>query len=171
MVAGRPAGRLPRPDRVEVLIRPKRRVARQGLAPGEAVREVMDGKADVLFNLAPNNRVEELLGHHPGRVLLDPATGYRVSLSRTRAARPSHDIRVRRALNYAIDRQKVADLDGGPDRCIATCQIVAPTVPGYRRFCPYTIAPDGSGDWKAPDLAKARALIAASGTKGERITV
>jgi peptide/nickel transport system substrate-binding protein len=44
-------------------------------------------------------------------------------------------------------------------------------VPGYRRYCPYTADPDSSGDWKAPDLEKARALVAASGTKSERIVV
>jgi peptide/nickel transport system substrate-binding protein len=52
-----------------------------------------------------------------------------------------------------------------------TCQIVAPTVPGYKPYCPYTIAPDASGQWKAPDLAKARALIKASGTRGEPVVV
>jgi peptide/nickel transport system substrate-binding protein len=49
-----------------------------------------------------------------------------------------------------------------------TCQLVPPTVPGYR---PYTVAPDASGDWKAPDLVKARALVDASGTRGQKVVV
>ena len=168
-LAARPDGY---PDEIvwRILTRPKRRAAHQGLAPGEAVREVIDGKADVLFNDVPNNRVEELLAHYPGRLHLIPQRATVFLFLNTRSA-PFDDIRVRRALDYAIDRQKVADLHGGPAVAEPTCQIVPPTVPGYRRFCPYTIEPDSSGDWKAPDLAKARALIAASGTKGERITV
>jgi peptide/nickel transport system substrate-binding protein len=145
-------------------------VYRIGVRPDEAVREVSDGKADVLFNGVPNNRVEELLAHYPGRLHLIPQRATVFLFLNTRGP-PFDDIRVRRALNYAVDRQKVADLHGGPAVAQPTCQLVPPRVPGYRRFCPYTIEPDSSGDWKAPDLAKARALIAASGTKGERITV
>ena len=52
-----------------------------------------------------------------------------------------------------------------------TCQIVPPVVPGYRPYCPYTIAPDANGDWKAPDLGRARALIRESGTRGESVVV
>jgi peptide/nickel transport system substrate-binding protein len=52
-----------------------------------------------------------------------------------------------------------------------TCQLVPPTVSGYRPYCPYTAAPDASGDWKAPDLAKARALVRASGTRGQTVVV
>jgi peptide/nickel transport system substrate-binding protein len=145
-------------------------VWRIGVRPNEAVSEVTNGKADVLFNEVPNNRVEELRAHYPGRLHLIPQRATVFLFLNTRSA-PFDDIRVRRALNYAVDRRKVADLHGGPAVAEPTCQIVAPTVPGYRRFCPYTIQPDSSGDWKAPDLAQARALIAASGTKGERIIV
>ena len=166
-LAARPDGY---PDEIvwRILSGPKRRAARQGLAPGEAVHEVIDGKADVLFNEVPNNRVEELRAHYPGRLHLIPQRATVFLFLNTRRA-PFDDVRVRRALNYAVDRQKVAALHGGSAQL--TCQIAPPSVPGYRRFCPYTIQPDSSGDWKAPDLAKARALIAASGTKGERITV
>jgi YVTN family beta-propeller protein len=167
--AARPDGY---PDEIvyRIITRPKRRVARQGLRPGEAVREVVNGKADVLFNDVPNSRVQELLAHYPDRVHLIPQRATVFLFMNIRRA-PFDDIRVRRALNYAIDRKKVADLHGGPAVAQPTCQIVPPTVPGYRRFCPYTIGPDSSGSWKAPDLATARALVAASGTKGERIIV
>jgi hypothetical protein len=39
------------------------------------------------------------------------------------------------------------------------------------RRCPYTVDADPNGDWKAPDLAKARALVSASGTEGEPVEV
>jgi peptide/nickel transport system substrate-binding protein len=44
-------------------------------------------------------------------------------------------------------------------------------MPGYRPYCPYTVAADGSGQWKAPDLARARALIDKSGTRGQTVVV
>jgi peptide/nickel transport system substrate-binding protein len=82
---------------------------------------------------------------------------------------PFTDPGVRRALNYAIDRAKLAGLLGQDSR--PTCQELAPYIPGYRRYCPYTLNSDSAGVWSAPDLPKARALIAASGTRGTPITI
>jgi peptide/nickel transport system substrate-binding protein len=44
-------------------------------------------------------------------------------------------------------------------------------VAGYRRYCAYTRDPDSAGTWNGPDLARAQRLVAASGTRGTRITV
>ncbi len=46
-----------------------------------------------------------------------------------------------------------------------------PDVPGYVRYCPYTLGPRRTGEWTAPDLAKARRLVRASGTQGQTVTV
>lgn len=144
-------------------------VWRIGVPPDEAVRQVVDGKADLLLSV-PGDRVRDLAARYPRRLHLvwQRATAF-VFLNTERA--PFDDIRVRQALNYAVDRRKMADLHGGPSVAQPTCQAVPPTVPGYRRYCPYTVDPDSSGEWKAPDFAKARELVAASGTKGERIVV
>jgi peptide/nickel transport system substrate-binding protein len=48
--------------------------------------------------------------------------------------------------------------------------VLPPNFPGYRPYCPYTVDPSG-GDWLGPDLTRAKQLIAASHTKGMRITV
>ena len=53
----------------------------------------------------------------------------------------------------------------------ATCQILPPHFPGYLPYCPYTAHASKGGLWTAPDLAKARALVARSGTRGMKITV
>ena len=138
--------------------------------PEQALREVVDGKADVLPEAVPSNRIEELAARYPRRLHLIPQRATAFVFLNTRRA-PFDDIRVRRALNYAIDRRNVAALHGGAALAQPTCQVLPPTVPGYSRYCPYTVDPGSGGDWKAPDLAKARRLIAASGTKGERIVV
>jgi peptide/nickel transport system substrate-binding protein len=138
--------------------------------PDAAVRDVLAGKADLLTDAVPAAPVQGLAARYPRQLHLDPqqATTY-VFLNVRRS--PFDDVRVRRALNYAVDRKRVAALHGSALLAQPTCQLVPPSVPGYRPYCPYTIAPDASGDWKAPDLAKARALIAASGTRGQTIVV
>src|SRR5262249_6882625 len=84
---------------------------------------------------------------------------------------PFNDVRVRRALAYAVDRARIVQLHGGPLLARPTCQIVPPTTPGYLRYCPYTLGPRANGAWTAPDLAKAQRLIAASHTRGDEINV
>ena len=87
----------------------------------------------------------------------------------TRVA-PFNDVRVRRAVNYAIDRARVVRLYGIPGT--PTCQVLPPNLPGYRPYCPYTARPTQSADrWRRPDMEKARRLIAASHTAGTHITI
>jgi peptide/nickel transport system substrate-binding protein len=78
---------------------------------------------------------------------------------------------VRRALNYAIDRNRIVRYLGGPLLARPTCQILAPTQPGYRPYCPYTIDPSAGGTWTAPDYARAEKLVEASGTRGMKVTL
>jgi YVTN family beta-propeller protein len=84
---------------------------------------------------------------------------------------PFDDVRVRQALNYAIDRGAISDAYGGSEFALPTCQPRPPGTVGFRRFCPYTAAPSLTGEWKAPDLARARRLVAASGTRGMNVEV
>jgi peptide/nickel transport system substrate-binding protein len=84
---------------------------------------------------------------------------------------PFDNVDVRRAVNYALDRNSLAGLAGGPGFAQPSCQILPPNFDGYRRYCPYTIAPKPDGTYTGPDLAKARRLVATSGTKGQRVTV
>ena len=60
---------------------------------------------------------------------------------------------------------------GGPEAAEPTCQLLPHGVPGYRRYCPYTRTPAPGGAWKGPDLARARELVAASGTRGATVNV
>src|SRR4051794_41075945 len=86
-------------------------------------------------------------------------------------ARPFDDPRVRRALNYAIDRRRMVRLAGGGGLAALSCQVLPPGLPGYAPTCPYTRDATPGGGWSAPDLARARRLIAASGSRGARVQV
>jgi peptide/nickel transport system substrate-binding protein len=94
-----------------------------------------------------------------------PSTYYLV-FDPTRA--PFDDVRARRAVNFALDRGKLVRLGGGQSTGRPTCQVLPPNFPGYRPYCPYTLEPSRSG-WTAPDLAKARSLVRASGTRGAAV--
>jgi peptide/nickel transport system substrate-binding protein len=84
---------------------------------------------------------------------------------------PFDDVRVRRALNYALDRNAVVQAYGGPEQAQLTCQVLPPNLPGYRPYCPYTANPTTGGTWSAPDLTRAKRLIDASGTRGMTVSL
>ncbi|MBS1888109.1 MAG: hypothetical protein JSU06_13070 [Actinobacteria bacterium] len=48
---------------------------------------------------------------------------------------PFNDVRVRRAVNYAVDRNIFSQLSGG--QLSPTQQILPPDLPGYRKSTPY----------------------------------
>jgi ABC-type transport system substrate-binding protein len=82
---------------------------------------------------------------------------------------PFDNLDARRAVSFAIDRAAiVADW---PDQGEVTCQVLPPTVPGYRPYCPYTLRADAAGTWQAPDLVTAQRLVQRSGTAGAEVTV
>ena len=127
-----------------------------------------DGTIDWTTGATPED-VESLRSTDPDQVVSAPnSTLYFVGFDVLQA--PFDDVRVRRAVNYAIDRAHVVDLMGGPTFHRPACQLVPPSIPGHLPFCPYTADPAG-GPWSGPDLERARALIEAAGVAGERVTV
>jgi YVTN family beta-propeller protein len=134
-----------------------------------AVRLVADGSADLVSVLHESPPVTRFVRRHPLQVHRDPqqATVF-VFLNVDRS--PFNDARVRRAINFAVDRDKVVALHGA-QYSSPTCQLVPPTTTGHRGYCPYTLPGGRPGEWVAPDLPRARALVTASKTLGSRIVV
>jgi peptide/nickel transport system substrate-binding protein len=133
-----------------------------------AVTAVERGTADYTFDSVPPNRLQEVQTQFASQLNVNPNPVTDSLFLNTRLA-PFNDIRVRRALNYAVDRAEVARILGADSQ--PTCQQLAPYIPGYERYCPYTLDPSAAGLWRGPDMARARALIAASGTRGDAITI
>jgi YVTN family beta-propeller protein len=146
---------------------PDQIIWRLGPRLGPMVDATLGGSADLMINPPPERRLEELMKSHRGQLHFDPQshTGY-VFLNND--IPPFDDERVRRALNYAVDRQALVHEVFGA-QAVVTCQILPPVLPGYDPYCPYTSNPDGT--WTAPDLAKSQRLIDRSGTAGARVTV
>jgi YVTN family beta-propeller protein len=145
-----------------------------GVQPNRAVTAIERGQADYgIYEVPfapPGNLLHELLTSYPAQVHINPLPEVHYFIMNTRVA-PFDDIRVRRALNYAIDRNVLVELNGGPEAAQPTCQALPPGIPGYERYCPYTVNPSPSGAYSGPDLEKARRLVRASGTAGMRISV
>jgi peptide/nickel transport system substrate-binding protein len=138
-------------------------VERFGYTGASAVRAVEDGSADITSNggsqawspaIASSLQRDESSQLHSTPTLIPVGVWFNTSLP------PFNDVRVRQAVNDAVDRNHLVALAGGPTVAQAGCQMLPPGVDGYRPFCPFTL-----------NLEKARRLVAASGTKGDPVTV
>ena len=149
---------------------PDRILWRIGRTPEVEVRAIEHGRADWMLDFVPAELRSEVQTQHAAQLHSDPVPETDFFILNTRRP-PFNDVRVRRALNYALDRRLIAETYGGPTAATPTCQLLPPGLPGYSRYCPYTSDPGPGGTWSGPDLARARHLVDASGTKGARITV
>ena len=127
------------------------------------------GELDWMADPPEPEDLASLQAQHPDQVVLSLSVitlfvGFDVNKP------PFDDVRVRQALNYAIDRDRAVELLGGPTSNRPTCQIIPPNFHGYEPFCPYTLNPD-DGVWSAPDLDRARALIEEADAVGEEVIV
>jgi YVTN family beta-propeller protein len=143
-------------------------VIRTGGETDRQVAAVLDGEAD--WAEVPDERVRALGTARPAQLHSDPLLSTYFIFLNVRVP-PFDDLQVRRALNLATDRARLGELLGGPLRAQPTCQIVPPNVFGYRPHCAYTVNPGPAGTWIAPDVARASQLVAASGTRGMKVTV
>jgi peptide/nickel transport system substrate-binding protein len=123
-----------------------------------ALRRVIDGQDDWDgYHAIPPDQLREVERKYPAQIRkdLEPNTYYFFMNTRLR---PFTSLAVRRAVNYAIDREKLVEIYGG--LAVPTENILPPTDPQYRRHAFYP-----------HDLARAKRLVAQSGFKGMRVTV
>jgi YVTN family beta-propeller protein len=146
---------------------PDRIVRRIGVDPDTMVDLVRDGGADWMVESPNPDRLEELRTRYAERLHEYPQPSTLAFAMNTRVP-PFDDVNVRRAVNLALDRRVAAAFFG---EARITCQILPPNFPGYRPYCPYSFDTDDDAEWSAPDLARARRLVNASGYAGTKVTV
>ena len=150
------------PDRIDV------DVAKQD---DTTVQSVLAARATLAVDVHPSpSAVRALAVRDPVQLHADQRNETTFLFLNTRVA-PFDNARARRAVDFAIDRGRMARLRGGPILATPTCQILPPDFPGYRPYCPYTVRPNPAGTWIAPDTPRAKALVAASGTRGQKVVV
>jgi YVTN family beta-propeller protein len=151
-------------ERIEVAVREDRAIEGQ-------IANVQQGEADVVTiahpfgSLVGPRRLRGLMARAPGRLHTFPTTTTEWMFLNVER-RPFDDRRVRRALNYATDRERFVAITRGGELAVPTCQILPRAFPGHVPYCPYA-----ARRGRAPDLERARALVAESGRAGERVVV
>ena len=138
------------PDRIEYSF---------GLEDEAEVTQVENGQADWMFETPPLDRLGELGAAYADRVHTDPALAFWFMPMNVHE-KPFDDLRVRWAVNLAVDRAAAVKLFGGPRMAVPSCQVLPPGLPGYAPYCPFT-----------HDMAQAQALVAESGTAGQVVTL
>jgi YVTN family beta-propeller protein len=151
------------PDRIDIRI--------AGTAD-DAIRDVVDGKADVVWLAEPftPKQVSRLEVRYASQIRTAPSPNLRALFLNTRVP-PFNRLDARKAINLAVDRAAATNAWGGPSVAQPTCQILPPNFPDYSPYCPYTAGSTSHGAWTAPDLTKAKALVARSGTRGLKVTL
>jgi YVTN family beta-propeller protein len=151
------------PDRIDIRI--------AGTAD-EAIRDVVDGKGDVVLLSEPftPKQVSMLKVQYARQFHVAPSPNLQGLFLNTRVP-PFNRLDARRAMNFAVDRAAATNAWGGPSVALPSCQILTPNFPDYSPYCPYTADAKKRGAWTGPDLAKAKALVARSGTYGMKVTL
>jgi YVTN family beta-propeller protein len=139
-----------------------------GLTPAQEVGQIEAGRADWMADSPPDFSV--LTDRYDLQVHVNPLPGISYAAFNVTVP-PFDDLRVRQAVSLAADRNRAVSALGGPSAAQPTCQVTPPGLPGYQQYCPFTTDPSATGAWVGPDLARARRLVAASGTYGMPVVV
>ncbi len=146
-------------DRIEI---------RYGLQTESEVSAIEHGDLDWMSDPPPLDRLAEIGSHYARLAHIHPMLGYYYLMMNTHL-RPFDDPRARQAVALAVNRRVLVNLYGGPALGTPLCHLLPEGLAGSEPYCPFTANPGTT--WTAPDLARARALVDASGTKGMRVTL
>jgi len=126
--------------------------------PSAQVSDVEAGRTDWMGNAPPADRYAEVKQRYEGtQFRVEPTASTYFFWMNTTVA-PFDDVRVRQALNYAVDAEALERIYAG--QMVATQQILPPGMPGYEKFELYP-----------HDMAKARALLREANPADMQITV
>ena len=139
-----------------------------GLTDEAEVNAVQNGEADWMFDQPPTDRLGEIGTKYKDQVYINTLTAMWYAPMNVNIA-PFNNEKARQAVNFAIDRNALVNLFGGPVLASPICQVLPPGFPGHVPYCPYS--KDPGAKWSAPDLEKAKALVEESGTKGQKVTI
>jgi peptide/nickel transport system substrate-binding protein len=133
-----------------------------------AITAIENGQLDWEFDPSPTDRLAEMATRFASEFHIDPLFEVFYAPMNVNIP-PFNNLDARLAVNFAINRRSAVKIYGGSNLATPSCQILPPGFPGYQPYCPYTENPGTV--WSKPDLAKAQALMAASGQIGAAVTI
>ena len=139
-----------------------------GLTDEAEVTAVINGEGDWVFDFIPADRLAEIGSKYKDQAHVNTLTAWWYAPMNTNIP-PFNNAKARQAVAYAIDRNAMVKLYGGPVLGAPVCQVLPPGFPGHVPYCPYT--KDPGEKWSAPDVEKAKQLVEESGTKGQKVTI
>jgi peptide/nickel transport system substrate-binding protein len=150
---------------------PNEIIEKYGLQVSNEVTEVENGEANEVFDgdQIPSDQLSQLnSAKYAGQVHVNTLTADWYFALNTKEP-PFNNVQARQAINYAANRAAYVKIAGGSSLAVAACQILPPGFPSYKAYCPYTTGKQTV--WSGRNLAKAKALVKASGTAGEKVVV
>lgn len=139
-----------------------------GLTVEAQITAIENGQADWTLESPPADRLNEMGTKFASQTHVETLTAFWYAPMNTNLA-PFNNVKARQAVNFAIDRNALVKIFGGPKLATPSCQVLPPGFPGHVDYCPYTKNPGAR--WSAPDVAKAKQLVKESGTAGQKVTV
>jgi peptide/nickel transport system substrate-binding protein len=139
-----------------------------GLTVEAQITAIENGQYDWTLEAPPADRLNELGTKYAAQAHVETLTAFWYAPMNVNIP-PFNNLKARQAVNYAIDRNALVKIFGGPKLAVPSCQVLPPGFPGYKAYCPYTKNPGSA--WSAPDVAKAKQLVSQSGEKGAKVTV
>ena len=159
-------------DRIEVRLHDDRTIERQIAAVQRGAADLASSPTRSAATLTREPPRARWWPQSPGRVHSDSGADARTGCSSTCGGARSTTSGVRRAVNLAIDRAQRRRARGRAARSgTPPARSCRPAFPGHEPYCPYTAPTPAGRGWTAPDLERARRLVAASGRAGERVVV
>jgi peptide/nickel transport system substrate-binding protein len=139
-----------------------------GLTVEAQITAIQNGQADWTLEAPPADRLNELGTKYAKQTHVNTLTAFWYAPMNVNLP-PFDNLKARQAVNFAIDRNALVKIFGGPNLAAPSCQVLPPGFPGHTDYCPYTKSPGAT--WSAPDLAKAKQLVKQSGTAGQKVAV
>ena len=137
----------------------------EGLTQDNVQQQLQAGTGDMDWDVTPPSQdLPSLIAKHDPGLVIGPTGPYYVALQTYLAlneyAGPFKNVLVRQAANYAVNKNAIVQVYGGPKIAATASQVVLPGNVGYiKNFDPY---PDNGGNG---DPAKSKALLAKAGFK------
>jgi peptide/nickel transport system substrate-binding protein len=122
------------------------------------VTDIEQNKVDFMVDPPASDRLQEVKTRYGNRFRLEDSINTYYFWMNTQTA-PFNDIKVRQAINYAVDPEALNRIFGG--RLHPTQQILPPGMPGYQEYKLF----------QGPDMNKAKQLIAEANPADKNITV